>query len=223
MNTKQMILLNNERRKLLSDENLAAYENAMVYIRLNARSEYITESVLLELLEHLIEAQQHKKNAQDVFGEDLHAYCDALIANIPHQSKQSWVLDVFNYTAILLGSLFAVQTIVQLLSYFIPSLKVEQISMVPLLIIVALSGIVILVLLYALKATVFGRKSWFILSGVTYILAIAIYVYSTFLFKDVWTVPINFWSSLAFTAIMFTLSWLFKQLSSKADQTLARS
>jgi DNA-binding ferritin-like protein (Dps family) len=221
MNAKQMITLNNERRKLLSDENLAAYENAMVYIRLNARSETITESVLLELLDHLIEAQQHGKNAQDVFGDDLHEYCDSLIANIPHQSKQSWVLDVLNYMTILLGSLFAVQTVVQLLSSFVPSLKVEQISMVPILLIVALGGIVILVLFYTLKSTVFGAKSWFILSGVTYILAIAIYVYSTFLFKDVWSVPINFWSSLALTAVMFALSRLFKQMSNKADQTPA--
>lgn len=223
MNTKQMIVLNNQRRKLLNSGNLAAYEDAMIYVRLNARSEYETESVLLELLEHLIEAQQHGKTAKDVFGDDLQTYCDSLIANIPYQSKLSWVIDILNYTSILLGTLFAVQTLFQLLSYFFPSLKVEQISLVPLLVIIVLGGIEILVLLAALKSSIFKTKLPLILSGVTFVIASAAYAFATFLFKGIWMVPINFWTSLVITLLMFGLSQLFKRLSQKADQTPARS
>lgn len=223
MNTKEMIAQNNARRELLEPHNLAAYENALVYIRLNGRSEHSTESILLELLEHLIEAQQHGKTAEDVFGDDLQAYCDSLIADIPHQSKLSWVVDALRYTSILLGSLFAVQTVFQLLSYFFPPLRVEQISMVPILVIIGLGGIQILVLLIALKASVFGRKSWLIISGVTYVAAIAGYVYTNILFQDVWVVPIHFWSCLAATLLMFGLAWLFKRISGRVDRSPART
>lgn len=223
MNTTEMIKRNNERRELLKKENLKVYEDAMIYIRLNARSEYATESILLELLEHLIEAQQHGKSAQDVFGDDLHAYCDALIADIPRQSKQSWLLDILRYTTLLFSTLFAVYTVVQLLSYFIPSLKTESISLLPFVVIIGLSGITILVVLYALKASIFGTKTWFILGIGVYLIAIGGYVYSTIVFKGIWTVPINFWSCLAVTIVMFLLHQWFKRLSNKADLKLSRN
>ncbi|WP_059052310.1 DUF1048 domain-containing protein [Paenibacillus senegalimassiliensis] len=217
MNTIEMTKRNNERRELLNKENLKVYEDAMIYIRLNARSEYATESILLELLEHLIEAQQHGKSAQDVFGDDLHGYCDALIADIPHQSKQSWILEILRYATILFGGLFAVYTIVQFLAYFIPSLKMESISLVPFLIIIAVGAIAILVILYALKASIFGTKSWFILGVLVYVAAVGGYAYSTILFKGIWMVPMSFWSCLAVTIVMILLHQLFKRLSGKAD------
>lgn len=217
MNTTEMTKRNNERRELLNKENLKVYEDAMIYIRLNARSEYATEGILLELLEHLIEAQEHGKSAQDVFGDDLHAYCDALITDIPRQSKQSWLLEISRYITILFGGLFAVYTVVQLLAYFIPSLKMESISLLPFLVILAVGAITVLVVLYALKVSIFGTKSWFILGILVYIAAVGGYAYSTILFKGIWTVPINFWSCLAVTIVMILLHQLFKRLSSKAD------
>lgn len=217
MNTTEMIKRNNERRKLLDKENLKVYEDAMIYIRLNDRSEFATEGILLELLEHLIEAQQHGKSARDVFGDDLHAYCDALIADIPHQTKQSWLLDILRYTTILFATLFAVYTLAQLLAYSIPSLKMESISLVPFLVIIAVGAIAILVVLYALKASIYGTKSWFILGVLAYTAAVGGYAYSTVLFKDIWMVPINFWSCLAVTIVMLILHQLFKRLSAKAD------
>lgn len=217
MNTTEMTKRNNERRELLNKENLKVYEDAMIYIRLNARSEYATEGILLELLEHLIEAQEHGKSAQDVFGDNLHAYCDALIADIPRQSKQSWLLEISRYITILFGGLFAVYTVVQLLAYFIPSLKMESISLLPFLVILAVGAITVLVVLYALKVSIFGTKSWFILGILVYIAAVGGYAYSTILFKGIWTVPINFWSCLAVTIVMILLHQLFKRLSSKAD------
>ncbi|WP_018751573.1 DUF1129 family protein [Paenibacillus sanguinis] len=217
MNTTEMIKLNNERRELLNKENLKVYEDAMIYIRLNARSEYATESILLELLEHLIEAQQHGKSAKDVFGDDLHVYCDTLIADIPHQSKQSWLLDILRNTTVLLGSLFAVYTIVQLLSYFIPSLKMESLSLLPFLVIIAVAAIAILVVLYALKASIFRNKSWFIVGIAAYVAAVGGFVYATILFEGIWTIPINFWSCLAVTIVLILLHQWFKRLSRKAD------
>ena len=44
------------------------------------------EELLLEILDHLIEAQTENKNAYDIFGDDLQSYCDELISALPVQT-----------------------------------------------------------------------------------------------------------------------------------------
>ena len=89
MNAKDIIELNNELREQLNKENLAAYEDMLTYIRLSSnKSEQQTEEVLLELLEHLLEAQKSGKTAKDIFGEDIKQYCDELINEIPGEKSQ---------------------------------------------------------------------------------------------------------------------------------------
>ena len=51
------------------------------------------EELLLEILDHLIEAQAENKNAYDIFGNDLQSYCDELIVALPAQTK----LNFFNW------------------------------------------------------------------------------------------------------------------------------
>lgn len=93
MNSKEIIKLNNEMRNELTKENEAIYEDMLVYIRLNAnKSEQQTEEVLLELLEHLLQAQKEGKSAIDVFGDDLKQYCDELIKEIPGEKKSQTLL-----------------------------------------------------------------------------------------------------------------------------------
>ena len=45
------------------------------------------EELLLEILDHLLEAQEDGKTAHDIFGEDLKAYCDELINSSEHQNS----------------------------------------------------------------------------------------------------------------------------------------
>lgn len=86
MKGKGLVQLNNEKREQLNDSNKRDYEEMLTYIRLNLnRSEQQTEEVLMELLDHLLEGQKQGKSAQDIFGEDLKAYCDELIAEIPKE------------------------------------------------------------------------------------------------------------------------------------------
>lgn len=84
MDAKDIIKLNNEKRELLSEVNKEYYEDMLSYIRLSTnKSEQQTEEVLLELLEHLLEADRNGQTAKEVFGEDLKAYCNELISEIP--------------------------------------------------------------------------------------------------------------------------------------------
>ncbi|MEN2466955.1 DUF1129 family protein [Ornithinibacillus sp. JPR2-1] len=93
MNSKDIIKINNEMREKLTEENLAIYEDMLVYIRLNGnKSEQQTEEVLFELLEHLLHAQEEGKTAKAVFGNDLKKYCDELIAEIPSEKRSASIL-----------------------------------------------------------------------------------------------------------------------------------
>lgn len=84
MKAKDIIQLNNDKRQELNPENLKYYEDMLVYIRLSyTKSEQETEEILLELLEHLLEAQNEGKSAREVFGEDPRQYADQIVGEIP--------------------------------------------------------------------------------------------------------------------------------------------
>ncbi|HFK1787871.1 TPA: DUF1129 family protein [Bacillus pacificus] len=86
MTEKEMVQLNNEKRKLLTAENEAAYGDMLIYLRLTSVPQKQMEELLLEILDHLLEAQEDGKTAHDIFGEDLKAYCDELIKSSEHQN-----------------------------------------------------------------------------------------------------------------------------------------
>ncbi|WMT20250.1 hypothetical protein [Parageobacillus toebii] len=62
MNAKDLAVLNNEKRKQLNEHNRNYYEDMLVYIRSHLLlSEQQSEELLMELLDHLLEAQKHGK------------------------------------------------------------------------------------------------------------------------------------------------------------------
>lgn len=84
MKAKDLVELNNQKRKELTKENLKYYEDMLVYIRLSYdKSEQETEEVLSELLDHLLEAQKEGRTANDVFGEEPKEYADEIIGELP--------------------------------------------------------------------------------------------------------------------------------------------
>ncbi|EMK2594770.1 MULTISPECIES: DUF1048 domain-containing protein [Bacillus] len=87
MTEKEMVQLNNKKRKLLTPENEAAYGDMLIYLRLTSVPQKQMEELLLEILDHLVEAQEDGKTAHDIFGEDLKAYCDELINSSEHQNS----------------------------------------------------------------------------------------------------------------------------------------
>lgn len=87
MTEKEMVKLNNKKRELLTTENEAAYGGMLIYLRLTSVPQKQMEELLLEILDHLLEAQEDGKTAHDIFGEDLKAYCDELINSSEHQNS----------------------------------------------------------------------------------------------------------------------------------------
>ncbi|MCL1631712.1 DUF1129 family protein [Sporolactobacillus sp. CPB3-1] len=87
ISSKQLILENNEKRKLLNKENKKYYDDMLVYIRLKSKaSERESEEILMELLDHLIDGQQSGKTAADIFGDDPRGYADELICELPKEN-----------------------------------------------------------------------------------------------------------------------------------------
>lgn len=88
--TKTLIKQNNERRKLLNEENTAYYEKLLVYIRTSPlKDDRATEEVLVEMLEHLLAAQQDGKAAEDVFGKAPKELADEIIAGLPNEKPST--------------------------------------------------------------------------------------------------------------------------------------
>ncbi|MUK89743.1 DUF1129 family protein [Ornithinibacillus sp. L9] len=89
MKVNEIIEWNNKKREELTDENKRIYEDMVVYIRASSnKSEQQTEEVLLELLEHLIHAQNEGKSAIEIFGANIKAYCDEIIQEIPGEKQK---------------------------------------------------------------------------------------------------------------------------------------
>ncbi|KMJ56895.1 hypothetical protein AB685_19435 [Bacillus sp. LL01] len=90
--TKKLIEENNEKRKFLNDDNLELYEDFLVYIRTDLRvAEHEGEELLMELLDHMLEAQHEGRPGKDLFGEDPKAYADELIEGLPSEKKRETI------------------------------------------------------------------------------------------------------------------------------------
>lgn len=89
ISVKKLIRQNNEKRELLSPENKKYYEDLLVYIRANlTKEERATEEVLLEMLDHLLEAQKDGKTAVEVFGKNPKELGDEILAALPEESRK---------------------------------------------------------------------------------------------------------------------------------------
>ncbi|ALS77275.1 hypothetical protein AUO94_00835 [Planococcus kocurii] len=111
---KVLIKDNNEKRELLSEENLAFYEEFLFYIRTDLRvDEQSGEEVLMDLLDHLLESQDEGKTGKDLFGDRPQAYADELIDALPKEKKRnvavfvlSQMLGIAGFFSITLGIIY---------------------------------------------------------------------------------------------------------------------
>lgn len=165
MKAKDIIALNNEKQKQLNPENAQDYEDMLIYIRMSSsKSEQQTEEILLELLEHIILSQTEGKTVRDIFGDDLRAYCQELIEEIPKETKKKQ----FKFTIKIMLIFLAVSTffkgIIDIGSYYllsfgeITSTYYLGTSLTIIIINLALAFLGIWLVLHWIKSTVFQEK-----------------------------------------------------------------
>lgn len=116
MNVKELIEQNNEKRKDLNEENKKTYTDLMLYIRTKLTlSEKQSEEVLIEMLDHLLDAQEEGKTANQVFGENPQIFADELIEQLPEEEKRDMVKFVGQLAFSLVGWFLVARGIVLLL------------------------------------------------------------------------------------------------------------
>ncbi|HDR8181890.1 TPA: DUF1129 family protein [Bacillus thuringiensis] len=222
MNARDMIELNNKKRELLTSENETAYGDMLVYLRLSSVPEHQVEELLLEILDHLIEAQAENKNAYDIFGNDLRSYCDELISASPAQTKLEKTSLIGFVISLLLAIQFGIDAIV---SFFILIFEnnVEQFtpafSIPGTILSVSLIILGILLTLYLLKRYSFNQKiNWKrrILFGLAFATPFcsAIFVNIYFRKQPYLIYHLTFWQN-ALIAILFFV--LYKLLYKKSN------
>ena len=95
---------NNVKRELLNEENLGLYEEFLLYIRTDLRvDEQAGEEVLMDLLDHLLEAQEEGKTGWDLFGARPQVYADELIDALPKEKKRNVAVFVLSQVLGLAG------------------------------------------------------------------------------------------------------------------------
>jgi DNA-binding ferritin-like protein (Dps family) len=93
MNTTEMRQRMAELQQELTKDNKTAFEKMALFISASSRTERDKKELLLELLEHLVLAQKDGKSANDIFGDDLEAYCRELISNMTKPALKLKLLD----------------------------------------------------------------------------------------------------------------------------------
>src|SRR5699024_10803564 len=119
MNAKEIIKEINEKSELLNDGNEKDFEDMLLYIRIaSTKSELETETILLQLLDHILEAQAEGRRVKDVFGEDLKAYCQEIIDEIPQETKKKQVKFGFRIICIFLAVYIAFNGLLKTVLYY---------------------------------------------------------------------------------------------------------
>lgn len=104
MKTKDIIEQNNLKREELTPENLKVYEQVLMYLRCDLSiSERVTEVTLMDLLDHLLEAQMHDVTTEEFFGHDPEQFAKDLVAEIPKESKRNMWMFGLSIVSLLFG------------------------------------------------------------------------------------------------------------------------
>ncbi|PGU45472.1 DUF1048 domain-containing protein [Bacillus cereus] len=222
MKAKDMVELNNKKRGLLTPENEAAYGDMLVYLRISNVPEQQMEELLLEILDHLIEAQAENKNAYDIFGDDLQSYCDELISALPAQTKLEKTSLIGFVISLLLAIQFGMDALASLFIFLFekdtdiisPPFSIPGTTLSISLIILG-----ILLILHLLKRYSFNKKiNWKrrILFGLAFATPFcsAIFVNIYFRKQPYFLYHLTFWQN-ALIAILFFV--LYKLLYKKSN------
>ncbi|WP_187444869.1 DUF1129 family protein [Rossellomorea vietnamensis] len=208
MTAKELIEINNERREKLNKENKKYYEDMLLYIRMSDVAEQDGEELLLEILEHLLEAQENGQSAEEVFGDQPKKYCDELLRDLPKEPTKNKLLMYFYITASGMAWFFLVDGI---FSLFFPTDK--GIPLTPIIVSILFTGAMVLLILKLMKWTTYKKKSNLLLmfsGAVTFMGWIGLLVYlgmqNAFQYEMAWPM----YTSLVAAVILFTLSWILR-------------
>ena len=220
--TVELIEENNHKRELLNVENEKVYEDLLLYLRTDLRiDEHAGEEILMDLLDHLVEAQEDGKSAKELFGESPQKYADELIENLPSQKRRNVFLFSASQVLSLTGWFAASFGIVSLIvSFFRPvdnSIALGNLLLM-LLSVILVSFVGVSVIFKIIRSSVFQeeKKKWqaYVKAGLYGATAFACVVLIAWLFQDFGpVVKLEWWIFLLFGLVFLVISKLMYKWS----------
>lgn len=113
MKASELIVQNNQKRGLLTEENEKYYTNLLLYIRTKLTlSEQQSEEVLMEMLDHLIEGQKDGKTAKEIFGNDPKGYAEEICSHLPRENKRNSFISMSEVALNIIGWFLIMRSII---------------------------------------------------------------------------------------------------------------
>ncbi|NMO97433.1 DUF1129 family protein [Paenibacillus lemnae] len=216
MNVKKMIAENNRLQAQMTPDNLNYYEDMVVYIRFSKIDETQGEELLLEMAQHILEAQEQGRTAEDVFGTDPKAYCADLVENLPKPDTMSTLKLSLMIPWVALTWFFLPQALAGLLAIWFGGdvEKMSQVRLSTLLLIAGGSFVLIHLVMSWMKRTTFtkdkNKRSLNFGSMAVYLIVLAAIVGGGILLSPMLPVlSVSPWVSLALFAIGLAGTKLF--------------
>lgn len=149
--TDTLIAQNNEKRAGLTKDNMKMYEDLLLYVRTDLRvDEQVGEEVLMDILDHLLDAQENGRTAEQVFGNRPQEFADELIEQLPSEKKRNVTLFALSQLAGLIGWFAVTYGVLQLIIGFFTE-QTTEISL----------GSISLILLTSIVCTIVGVTALF--------------------------------------------------------------
>lgn len=216
MDEEELIELNNEKRKQLSQKNKKYYEDMLIYIRTSYnKSDQEMEEILVELLDHLIDAQAEGKTAKEVFGDKPKKYANEILGELPKEVTKKHIQFFFMFICYFLAAasitsgffnwagpyIFGVNSSSN--TYYLGTLALKALLDIP------FAFLVMYLALKYIRWTCFkeiNNKRFLFLSGLFGIFAVGIFFLIAFIVPDVEPkVELPFYIILLFGIVLYLL------------------
>lgn len=215
IHVKDLVEQNNERRKQLTSENEAYYEQLLIYMRMQSnKSERATEELLLEMLDQLIEEQKEGKTAIQVFGKEPKVLADELVQQLPNESNKVTLLFVSEIICTFLGYFIVIKGMFTIFAGYQPTIYVWN------SIIVAIGAVIIVGILldYTVKGIRKGafhhtsqrKQTTWEIAGLSMV-AIIIIAALNFIPKIGYPIEIPRYLTLVLGVTLVILSWIARK------------
>lgn len=213
--TKQLIKENNEKRKQLNETDLEVYEDFLLYVRTDLRvNEHESEVILMDVLDHLLEAVSNGTTAIEFFCHDVKGHADDILNELPNESNKAILKMVGMGVAYFYSIYFVITGIVGIFVDY----KTPLISTLFLLLIVPIGGFFIVKALFnIIQRYIFDKSKYKKIKESAYagllvgVIPAVLILVPNLVFKDMMKVYIPWWIFLILGIAIYVIYKVMKR------------
>lgn len=214
-NVKQACMENNALEEQLNEDNKTVMTDIICYLRSANLSMLQVECVRKDIALMLLEGQRSQQDAHEILGEDYEALCDAIIAELPKQTRQQRVCGIISIALLCFSVLALIEIVMALLTYIqdvssFPYLHISYAKFGNILVLTAVSYYIVKVIcigsFHAQDRTIKLK----VLLGIVFVIAFTV---GNLLLFQAYVVTIHIAAWCAFILLAFFLSKVFESYS----------